>query len=215
MNETRKHMAWKAHTRRPHGSGTRRTDMYGFERYEDERRNWYILSGEEDARRHAHHDLELERRCSTRLMALIFGHMDDTDNEQAKAKPLGRCGKQSPSRDCRAQVISIPWRSSLPTMRAQRPGTRFLTPDPKSAQSPTSRYEAAERCGEPPLSRREHERSTSAAEDRGRDRDVQPSPHAGGACSTVRDRTDPMPRHPRRRGRLDSVCKARELMASF
>lgn len=58
--------------KRPLQYGWRRTDMYGFERYEDDRRDWYILSGEQEAERYAQHDLELERRCSERLWALLF-----------------------------------------------------------------------------------------------------------------------------------------------
>ncbi len=73
MNETWKHMDWKAHTRRLHGPGTRRTDVYGFERYEDERRDWYILSSEQEAARFEQHDLEFESRCMDRLHALILG----------------------------------------------------------------------------------------------------------------------------------------------
>ena len=46
-------------------------DVYGFERYEDARRDWYILHGEEDAERYRHHDRSREERCTQALMALL------------------------------------------------------------------------------------------------------------------------------------------------
>lgn len=64
---------WDVHLRRPHRQGWRRTDVYGFERYEDNRRDWYILSSEQEAARFEQHDLELEARCMDRLWALILG----------------------------------------------------------------------------------------------------------------------------------------------
>lgn len=67
-----KHAPWSTHTRRAFRQGWRRTDVYGFERYEDARRDWYILHGEEDAERYRHHDRSREERCTQALMALIF-----------------------------------------------------------------------------------------------------------------------------------------------
>ena len=51
--------------------GWRRVDVYGFERYEDARRDWYILHGEEDAERYRHHDRSREERCTQALMVLL------------------------------------------------------------------------------------------------------------------------------------------------
>lgn len=63
--------AWKRLSMRPHGQGTRRTDMYGFERYEDAQRDWYILSGENEAHHHLAHDTSREQRCTKALLILI------------------------------------------------------------------------------------------------------------------------------------------------
>lgn len=72
MNERWKHMNWEAHTRRPRAQGIRRTDVYGFERYEDDRRSWYILSGEDEAQRHATHDTSKEQQCTKALLDKIL-----------------------------------------------------------------------------------------------------------------------------------------------
>ena len=63
---------WETLSRRPHAQGWRRTDVYGFEKYEDNRRDWYILSSEQEAMRFERHDVELEARCMDRLYALIL-----------------------------------------------------------------------------------------------------------------------------------------------
>ncbi len=68
----RKDGDWGIHTARPFQEGTRRMDVYGFERYEDARRDWYILNGEDEAQRYAAHDRTLEQRCTQALLALIF-----------------------------------------------------------------------------------------------------------------------------------------------
>lgn len=62
----------RCETHRSRLSAGRRVDLYGFERYEDARRDWYLLSGEEEASRYVTHDREREELCSRELLALIF-----------------------------------------------------------------------------------------------------------------------------------------------
>ncbi len=62
---------WESLSKRPHEQGWRRTDVYGFERYEDARRAWYILSGQDEAQRYAAHDTSREQRCTKALLDRI------------------------------------------------------------------------------------------------------------------------------------------------